>query len=324
MDSEQPGIARSIIPCPDPVRQALLLTDPPVKTAAPAAPEDCGEKVQGCAVRVSNARHVPCHVQPGELGSELSVQLPVPHLRRLLRDIDGLNGTTRHTPNPVPQPGQNCVSVHIPDHHKKDVGRGVPVPVVRQNIVAAQRIEKFKVPNHRVAEGMNPVRRCKKVPPRHAVGIISPHRKLPPDHLLFLAVLLGRQHRVEHCIREKLESLQNSRRGHVRPINRPIKTGVSVQIPAQILNPAGKATRGPFLRALEQEMFEQVRDACAQEPAFMDRTGPHPGLDTRHRRTPVGIQNHLHPVTKCHHPRGQRWKLHGFSRFVHPSFHAVR
>ena len=115
------------------------------------------------------------------------------------------------------------------------------------------------------------------------VGGVLDHLDLFEDHLLLALDVLGVKGRVEHEVRQHVESRRQMLVEHLDVVARVLLRGEGVQVPAEAVDllrdVLGAARRG----ALEEHVLHKVRDAAVLL-GFVPRATrqPHPDRDRPH------------------------------------------
>ena len=77
--------------------------------------------------------------------------------------------------------------------------------------------------DHRMLVRVLPVSVREKRNAAHAVRVVIPHGKLPPNDLLLLHILLGRHGRVQNRLHQQIKGRHDPLRGDIDPVNGPIE-----------------------------------------------------------------------------------------------------
>jgi hypothetical protein len=97
-------------------------------------------------------------------------------------------------------------------------------------------------------------------------------------------------------VRQQLQTYRHAFGRNINPVDRPIKRGVRVDVPAFILNRLGKGARAALFRAFEKHVLEQMREARTEPAVLMNAAGLHPRLETRHRRAEIFVNDQRQSV----------------------------
>ena len=133
--------------------------------------------------------------------------------------------------------------------------------VVGEDIFTRQSVEDVEVPNHgifvRVAlEGGGEEKLA-----THSAWIIEAHGELAANDFLFFLILVFGQRGFRDNIEEDVETDFGSRSWGIDPIDCAVKGRVSVDVTACVLDLRGDFWALPFARALEEHVFENVRES---------------------------------------------------------------
>ena len=104
---------------------------------------------------------------------------------------------------------------------------------------------------------------------------------------MFLGQFVGRQRRVLHDVAQDVDGDARAGVRHVNVIHRAVETRVGVHVTAGFLHFLVNAAAGPRRGALEQHVFEHVRQPGAEPAAFVNAAGHAPRLRRHDRRAVV-------------------------------------
>ena len=191
------------------------------------------------------------------------------------------------------------------DDKENIIGR-IPSPVVTQDIICLQPIENVRVANDRVAVGTFGIGDFEETAAGAASWIILAHVHFPTDNIQLLSQLIGGKGRVLHDIAQNLDRDFPPGVGHVNPINRSIKGGISVHVTARILHflidPACTARGGPF----EEHVLEHVRKSRSQPIPLVNASRFAPGLRRDDRRRMILSHDNRQAIVQSNKPHARR------------------
>ena len=114
---------------------------------------------------------------------------------------------------------------------------------------------------------------------------------------------LNEEHTVPRVIAEDIERCVPML-GRQRDVkHRAILGGVGVDLAAEVAGFPHDVARRARRRALENHVFDEVREAAAEELLLVDRAGADPDLHRRHRRAVVLLDQQDHAVIQHDAPQ---------------------
>ena len=132
---------------------------------------------------------------------------------------------------------------------------------------------------------------------RAAAGIVLVHVHFAADDVHFLGQFVRRQRRVLHDVAQNINRRARAGVRHVNVIHRAVEARVGVHVTAGLLHFLVNAAAGPRRGALEQHVFEHVRQSRAEPAAFVDAAGHRPRLRRDDRRAVVFAHDDDRPLS---------------------------
>jgi len=181
----------------------------------------------------------------------------------------------------------HVVVLHIAGDHVEAVVRRVFLRVIIADDLRLQLVENVRVTDDGEAIRAFGEGGLKQPSARAARGIVLAHVHFAADDVQFLRQFIRRQRGVLHDV---AQDVYRSRRAGVRNVNvihRAVEARVGVHVTAGLLHLLVNPAAGARGRALEEHVFEHVREARAEPAALMDAARRAPGLHGHHRRAVI-------------------------------------
>ena len=291
IDAEQTRIARSIGKRRHAVGQARFLAQLPVEPGAAAIAEDGREKIERRHIGMGDLGNVPRERETRQLGDKFLMHFAPAKLRRFGRDENRRQRFGRIIFEKIAELLMDRVRVNVADDDEGEIVRHVTRAVILEHVVARELIENIEQADNRQPVRMTLIGGSEEELSRHSVRIVHAHGELAPDHFLFLGVFFRGQGRVHHRIGEDIERNRDAVLRDVDPIDGAIERRVGIDVTAHVLDLLRDRICRVGFRSLEEHVLEDVRQARAEMRVFIHAAGAAPGLDTRHRRAPVFLDD---------------------------------
>ena len=118
-------------------------------------------------------------------------------------------------------------------------------------------------------------------------GIVLAHVHFAADDLEFLGQFVRRQRRVLHDVAQNIDRRGRAGVRHVNVIDRAVEARVGVHVTAGFLHLLVNAAAGARGGALEEHVFEHMREAGAEPFALVNAAGHRPRLRGHDRRAVI-------------------------------------
>ncbi len=207
------------------------------------------------------------------------------------------------------------VRVDVADDDEEQVVRRVFLFVVVENVFALQVIEDVGIADDGEAIRAARVSDLEEPARGFLARVVLVHVHLAADDVHLLAQFIGGQRGVHHDVAENVHGDLRARVRHIDVIDGAVERRVSVHVAARVLHLLIDFPRRPIRRALEEHVFEHVRETGAKPLVLVNAPRAAPRLRGNDRRRFVFANDERERVIERHHPHIRRDGGNGIRRY---------
>ena len=285
--AEKSGQTGAVSPRVHVMHDALFLAHLLEEARTATAAEQHGQHVENRHVRVPQFRGVPREVQVAEFDRRFLDDFARGGLLRFQQQQGGQQGAGFGFCVGGFDLRDDLVALHVTGDDVEHIIRRVFLVVIAADVVRFEFVEDVGIANDGEAIRAFDVGDFKQPSARAAARIVLAHVHLAADDVHFLRKFSRRQRRVLHDVAQNINRLHRAGVRHVHVIDRAVEAGIGVHVTAGFLHFLINAAAGPRGRALEQHVFEHVRQPRAEPAALVDAARAAPRLRGDNRRAVI-------------------------------------